>query len=150
MTTGATVARVARPRGELNEQQSKRLWRSGRRATEAQAEFRADVVSVLVEGASFAEVSKATGLSTNTLQRWKREAHYWPSENEEAMTTSDSTTLEALRAAINHDLSPSLPLAHWASDPLPSCPNFAHVNADFLLELIAEAKAIRAVLGEPL
>ena len=41
---------------------------------EAQAAFRAVVVGVLADGASFAEVSKATGLSTNTLQRWKREA----------------------------------------------------------------------------
>lgn len=28
----------------------------------------------MAEGASFAEVAHATGLSTNTLQRWKREA----------------------------------------------------------------------------
>ncbi len=35
---------------------------------------RETVAAVLSEGASFMEVSKATGLSTNTLQRWKKEA----------------------------------------------------------------------------
>lgn len=41
---------------------------------QAYENYRARVVQALGEGASFAEVSKFTGLSTNTLQRWKREA----------------------------------------------------------------------------
>lgn len=36
-------------------------------------DYRAAVVRALAEG-SFNEVSKATGLSKDTLQRWKREA----------------------------------------------------------------------------
>lgn len=40
---------------------------------EAEAAYRTEVLAVMAEGGSFAEVAKATGLSTNTLQRWKRE-----------------------------------------------------------------------------
>jgi transposase-like protein len=70
----ATIRRVARPRGELTDAQLRRLSKAAKRQVEADAAYRAEVVVVLAEGASFAEVSKATGLSTNTLQRWKREA----------------------------------------------------------------------------
>lgn len=44
------------------------------RAEGAARDHRNYVVSVLLNGASFNEVSKATGLSKDTLQRWKREA----------------------------------------------------------------------------
>lgn len=40
----------------------------------AEAAYRAEALTALAEGASFAEVAAFTGLSTNTLQRWKREA----------------------------------------------------------------------------
>lgn len=70
----ATVRRVVRPRGEVTPQQQRRLDRAAAKAEAAQAELRAEVVAVLSEGGSFVEVAKATGLSTNTLQRWKREA----------------------------------------------------------------------------
>lgn len=73
MTTGATIRRVARPRGELTEKQINNLWELKVAAQLAQAFYRSAVVGALEDGASFAEVSKATGLSTNTLQRWKRE-----------------------------------------------------------------------------
>jgi uncharacterized protein YerC/ribosomal protein S27E len=70
----ATIGRVARPRGVLTEQQRMRLEALRIAADETQADYRAAVVRTLAQGASFSEVSKATGLSTNTLQRWKREA----------------------------------------------------------------------------
>lgn len=70
----ATVRRVARPRGELNPTQERRLKSSADRRVKAEAEYRAAVVKTLTEGASFSEVAAFTGLSTNTLQRWKREA----------------------------------------------------------------------------
>jgi len=70
----ATIPRVARPRGELSSEQYRRLAKAVKRQVAADAAWRAEVVAVLTEGASFAEVAKATGLSTNTLQRWKREA----------------------------------------------------------------------------
>ena len=72
--TDATVARVARPRGELTPDRRERLERLAEKADAAKAELRAESVQALVDGGSFAWVSKATGLSTNTLQRWKREA----------------------------------------------------------------------------
>lgn len=70
----ATIRRVARPRGELSEQQRRLLARAGREREVADIKYRAAVVRTLAEGASFSEVSAFTGLSTNTLQRWKREA----------------------------------------------------------------------------
>ena len=70
----ATVRRVARPRGEMTERQQRRWIRAENKVDDAKTELRRVTVEILAEGASFAEVSKATGLSTNTLQRWKREA----------------------------------------------------------------------------
>lgn len=70
----ATVQGMARPRGALTQTQLRMLANADRRRRDAEASYRAIVLTVMAEGASFAEVSKATGLSTNTLQRWKREA----------------------------------------------------------------------------
>tara|TARA_R100001244_G_scaffold6385_8_gene7504 strand:- start:2290 stop:2511 length:222 start_codon:yes stop_codon:yes gene_type:complete len=70
----ATIRRVSRPRGTLTDAQIRLLTRTAEKSEKAQAEYRAAVVRVLTEGGSFSEVSAATGLSTNTLQRWKREA----------------------------------------------------------------------------
>ena len=70
----ATIRRVARPRGRLTESQMRRLARAAEKREAAEVAYRDAVLSVMSEGGSFAEVSKATGLSTNTLQRWKREA----------------------------------------------------------------------------
>lgn len=75
MANDATIRRVARPRGELTEGQASWLKMAQDELDAWRGEYRARVVQVLAEGASFAEVSKATGLSTNTLQRWKREAN---------------------------------------------------------------------------
>lgn len=74
MASDATIPRVARSRGELTAAQVRRLDRLRARRETAESDYRAGVLAVMTEGASFAEVSKATGLSTNTLQRWKREA----------------------------------------------------------------------------
>jgi uncharacterized protein YerC len=73
MTT-ASIPCVPRQRGFLNAQQERRLRRAAERREAAEVTWRAEVLAVMAEGGSFAEVSKATGLSTNTLQRWKREA----------------------------------------------------------------------------
>lgn len=70
----ATIRRVSRPRGEMTDQQRRRWIRAENKVDDARDELRRVTVEILAEGASFAEVSKATGLSTNTLQRWKREA----------------------------------------------------------------------------
>ena len=69
-----TIPRMARPRGEVTPAQLRRLLAASRKAREADEAMRATFVAVLTEGASFAELSKETGVSTNTLQRWKREA----------------------------------------------------------------------------
>src|SRR5688500_17521614 len=60
----ATIGSVARARGELTKDQTERLHRAIAAANRADNEKRDAVVAVLAEGASFAEVSKATGLST--------------------------------------------------------------------------------------
>lgn len=73
MQTTDTIGRVTRPRGVLSEEtvadleQAKSLMESRRR------NYREAVVAALEEG-SFSEVSRVTGLSKDTLQRWKREA----------------------------------------------------------------------------
>ena len=74
MASDATIRRVARPRGELTEAQMSLIKIAKDESDQAYENYRARVVQALAEGASFAEVSKFTGLSTNTLQRWKRGA----------------------------------------------------------------------------
>ena len=74
MVSDATIRRVARPRGVLTEDEIRRANFLRQMADAAHDEYRDYVVRLLGGGGSFAEVSKATGLSTNTLQRWKREA----------------------------------------------------------------------------
>lgn len=74
MTAGATMRRVARPRGALSKEQQRRIQRAFSKQAEAERAYRAEVLAAMAEGASFAEMSTFTGLSTNTLQRWKREA----------------------------------------------------------------------------
>ena len=75
MTTTDTIGRVPRPRGELTTKQKMRLEYLRTVALDAQSDYRIAVLHTLAQGASFSEVSKATGLSKDTLQRWKREAH---------------------------------------------------------------------------
>lgn len=63
-------------RGELTESDAHKLravMRDWERSLETQEEVRQVVVN-MVGRSSFRAVSEATGFSTNTLQRWKREA----------------------------------------------------------------------------
>ncbi len=63
-------------RGRLDHEQRERLRASMHEAEETRKELarhRATVVK-FVEASSFREVSELTGISTTTLQRWKREA----------------------------------------------------------------------------
>ena len=69
----ATIRRVARPRGVLTPGTLVALGKARKALSDAERRYRLTVLRALDEG-SFAEVSRATGLSTNTLQRWKREA----------------------------------------------------------------------------
>lgn len=77
----ATIHRVAslrrmtpRPRGEMDPADRRKIAKAAQAVAEAQAAHRSAVLAAMEHGASFAEVAAATGLSTNTLQRWKREA----------------------------------------------------------------------------
>jgi hypothetical protein len=75
MATGTdSVRRVPRPRGSLTDAQQRRLTRAAGKRSQADADYRAEVLAVMAEGASFSEVSSWTGHSTKTLQTWKREA----------------------------------------------------------------------------
>lgn len=74
MTTDARIQTMARPRGVLTEKQAETLWRLHADARLAHEFFKSEVVAALEGGGSFSEVARVTGLSTNTLQRWKREA----------------------------------------------------------------------------
>lgn len=77
----ATIRRVPRARGTLTDEQLRRLNRTRAKRDKAEAAhedakaaYRAEILKVLSEGGSFSEVHNATGVSTNTLQRWKKEA----------------------------------------------------------------------------
>ena len=70
----ATIQAVPRPRGILSDDQRHNIDQLRFRLDAVQAGYRKAITDALASGASFSEVSKATGLSTNTLQRWKREA----------------------------------------------------------------------------
>lgn len=65
---------MSRPRGGLTRDRHKRLALLSAKATAARTALRAEALQALSEGGSFASVAEVTGLSTNTLQRWKREA----------------------------------------------------------------------------
>lgn len=69
----ATIRRVARARGSLSAAQERRLTTAADKRAKAETDYRAECVAALAEGASFSELAAFTGLSTNTLQRWKRE-----------------------------------------------------------------------------
>lgn len=75
---GRYAHRVARPRGVLTDDQLRRLTKASQKRADAAHAYRAEVLAVIAEGASYAEVSKATGLSKDTLQRWKKEADDGP------------------------------------------------------------------------
>ncbi|WP_159083897.1 hypothetical protein [Nocardioides terrigena] len=74
MTTSDTIGRVPRPRGVLSDEQAQELEARRQLRDHWTAAYREWVVGLLADGCSFGEVSKATGLSKDTLQRWKREA----------------------------------------------------------------------------
>jgi len=71
----ATIPGVPRPRGDLTDDELYVVANLQNQLATAQADYREYCVMLLtLRGRSFSEVSKATGLSTNTLQRWKRES----------------------------------------------------------------------------
>lgn len=74
MTTGATIQHMPRPRGSLTDEQLERTAFLRQMSDSYRDEYRDWVVGLLADGCSFSEVARATELSTNTLQRWKREA----------------------------------------------------------------------------
>lgn len=63
-------------RGALSPDDEERLM-AAKAADEAAADVRRQYVAIVVEminKSSYREVARLTGLSTNTLQRWKRES----------------------------------------------------------------------------
>lgn len=69
----ATIRPMPRTRGVLSDETLNLLGLRFLDMATAEALYRQAVLTALDEG-SFSAVSEATGLSTNTLQRWKREA----------------------------------------------------------------------------
>jgi hypothetical protein len=60
-------------RGQLSRDDQTRLFVALHDAKSAEGAFQLLVVE-MIEKSSYREVARLTGLSTNTLQRWKREA----------------------------------------------------------------------------
>lgn len=69
---------VTRPRGVLSDGQAQQLQKLRADRDRTETEYRRAVVDALRFGGSFSEVSKATGLSKDTLQRWKKEVWRQP------------------------------------------------------------------------
>lgn len=65
---------MARPRGVLTTPEARAIDKARERKAAAEEAYRVKVVAALTRGASFGEVAKHTGLSPDTLQRWKRES----------------------------------------------------------------------------
>lgn len=74
MTETATIQSMPRPRGVLSDVRKHELEFARDRVDLAQQQYRERVLQALEDGGSFSWVSGVTGLSTNTIQRWKREA----------------------------------------------------------------------------
>jgi hypothetical protein len=74
MTTDATIPFMPRARGVLSDVRKHELEFARNRVELAQEQYRGKVLQALEDGGSFSWVSEVTGLSTNTIQRWKREA----------------------------------------------------------------------------
>jgi len=60
------------PRGTINPDDQKRLKQAMRAKNAAEVEVRAAVLEAAEHGASVRELAAFTGLSTNTVSRWKR------------------------------------------------------------------------------
>lgn len=69
----ATIQPMPRPRGALSDVRKHELEFARDRVEHTQREYRHKVLQALEDGGSFSWVSEVTGLSTNTIQRWKRE-----------------------------------------------------------------------------
>jgi transposase len=59
---------------DLSPQQAERLRAAGEARRVAELELRDAVIQVLEEGGSVRAIAAAAGISTNTVQRWKRDA----------------------------------------------------------------------------
>ncbi|MCM0622898.1 hypothetical protein [Nocardioides bruguierae] len=68
------------PRGVVTDEDAERVLAAKQARDEAETALRAAVVVALMHGASHRELSKVSGLSTNTIQRWAREAGWPPPE----------------------------------------------------------------------
>lgn len=66
-----TVSPVAR--GTIQPEDQKRLRKALNARSDADAEMRAAVLEAAAHGASVRELAAFTGLSTNTVSRWKRD-----------------------------------------------------------------------------
>ena len=67
-----TVERVPQNRGIISEAGKKRLLAAKAKRDAGEAEYRAAVLEEAADGASVRELAAFTGLSTNTISRWKR------------------------------------------------------------------------------
>jgi transcriptional regulator with XRE-family HTH domain len=68
----ATVGGVPQKRGLINDADQARIRTALEQRDEVLAEIRESVVAAAKHGASVRELAAFTGLSTNTISRWKR------------------------------------------------------------------------------
>lgn len=65
---------VTRPKLSPDEPTARRLHAAATNLDNARAELKAAVIDAKTAGVSFHEISRITGVSTNSLQSWVREA----------------------------------------------------------------------------
>jgi DNA-directed RNA polymerase specialized sigma24 family protein len=70
----ATVGGVPQKRGLLTPEAQKRLTHALESRANAESDLRSAVLYAVENGGSVRELAAFTGLSTNTISRWKREA----------------------------------------------------------------------------
>lgn len=68
----ATVTTVPQKRGLLTDIGKQRITAARDRRDTAETEYRDEVLAEVERGASVRELAAFTGLSTNTISRWKR------------------------------------------------------------------------------
>lgn len=74
VANAATVDGMPQKRGLLTDAEKRKIDTAAKGRDIADAAYRAAIVAAAKRGASVRELAAFTGLSTNTISRWKRDA----------------------------------------------------------------------------
>ena len=74
VANAATVEGMPQKRGLLTDAEKRKIDAAAKEREVAEETYRAAILAAAKRGASVRELAAFTGLSTNTISRWKREA----------------------------------------------------------------------------